>query len=349
MKRRLGLVGMLLLLVVVALANTLGITQGRAEARSLQPGMHHGYLPMVMAPFSSPPGSTMLVSVASDGTQGNLGSFMPAISADGRYVAFESAASNLVEGDTNEAHDAFVHDRETGETTRVSITSNGMQGNNSAYGPTISADGRYVAFYSVASNLVSGDTNLVYDAFVHDREMGETTRVSIASDGTQANMATFVPTISADGRYVAFGSYASNLVNGDTNGYEDIFVHDRETGQTTRVSVASEGEQGNGDSHKPSISEDGRYVAFESIASNLVDGDTHGHPAIFVHDRETGQTTLVSAASDGTPGNGYSYSPAISADGHFVAFWSAASNLVNGDTNGSDDIFVHDRGSNEDQ
>jgi archaellum component FlaF (FlaF/FlaG flagellin family) len=294
-------------------------------------------------------GQTTRVSVASDGTQGNSYSSWPSISADGRYVAFESRASNLVPGDTNNNTDIFVHDRQTGQTTRVSVASDGTQGNGTSMVPHISADGRHVAFNSLASNLVPADTNGTWDAFIHDRQTGQTTRVSIASDGTQGNDQGYVTTggggrsVSADGRYVAFGSRASNLVPGDTNDAPDVFVHDRQTGQTTRISVASDGTQGNGASNAFSISADGRYVTFASEASNLVPGDTNNARDIFVHDRQTGQTTRVSVASDGTQGNSPSFVPAISADGRYVAFESEASNLVPGDTNGYQDTFVHDR------
>ena len=194
-----------------------------------------------------------------------------------------------------------------GDTTRVSVASDGAQGNRYSYDPSISADGRYVAFYSYASNLVSGDTNGVYDVFVHDRQSGQTTRVSVASDGAQGNNGSYYdPSISADGRYVAFDSSASNLVSGDTNGARDVFVHDRQGGGTTRVSVASDGAQGGTGSWNPSISADGRYVAFYSGASNLVSGDTNGTDDVFVHDGQTGQTTRISVASDGSQGNNHS-------------------------------------------
>jgi WD40 repeat protein len=292
---------------------------------------------------------TELVSVASDGTQGNSGSHAPAISADGRYVAFSSSASNLVEEDTNGISDIFVHDRKTGQTQLVSIASDGTQGNNDSGGASISADGRYLVFFSSANNLVEGDTNGVQDCFVHDRLTGETTRVSVASDGTQANGAcayygwwfVYKTSISADGRYVVFHSDATNLVEGDTNGVQDCFVHDRITGETTRISVASDGTQGNGSSGFPTISADGRYVAFESDATNLVEGVTNG--GVFVHDRVTGKTTFESVSSDGIQGNNGAMFPAISADGRYVAFISFSDNLVEGDTNGVWDCFVHDR------
>ncbi len=298
---------------------------------------------IILAQSDPADGMTSRVSVASDGTQGNEDSYSPSISADGRYVAFSSTATNLVSGDTNGMWDVFVHDRQTGQTTRVSVASDGTQGNDESTGRSISADGRYVAFESHANNLVSGDTNGSGDVFVHDRETGQTTRVSVASDGTQGNDHSDWPSISANGRFVAFHSIANNLVSGDTNDFADVFVHDRETGQTTRVSVASGGTQGDGHSSWPSISADGRYVTFESFANNLVSGDNNGNWDVFVHDRQTGQTTCVSIASDGTQGNNGSYFSSISADGRYVAFDSDANNLVSGDTNGTLDAFVHDR------
>jgi Tol biopolymer transport system component len=310
-------------------------------------------------------GETTRVSVASDGIQGNYYSINPSISANGRYVAFDSNASTLVLGDTNGCSDVFEHDRVTGETTRISVASDGTQGNESSFYPSVSADGRYVAFESASSNLVVGDTNDYVDVFVHDRVTGETTLISVATDGTQGIGGSYRPFISADGGNIAFVSGASNLVVGDTNGTEDIFVHDQESGETTRVSVASNGLQGNSSSgylfsnpdiFRPSISADGRFVAFQSQASNLVDGDSAmcwgwelKHPIyyncsdIFVHDRQTGGTTRVSVASDGTQGNFDTYLQSISADGHFVEFESWASNLVAGDTNYANDIFVHDQ------
>ena len=287
-------------------------------------------------------GETTRVSVATDGTQGNSYSRVSSISADGRYVAFSSEANNLVIGDTNNRGDVFVHDRQTGQTTRVSLASDGTQGNIESWFPSISADGRYVAFTSWASNLVSGDTNGYGDVFVHDRQSGGTMRVSVATDGTQGNRDSLYPFVSGDGRYVAFHSISNNLVSGDTNNTYDIFVHDLLNGQTTRVSVATDGTQGNGNSFSSSISANGRYVAFRSYASNLVSGDTNSTDDIFVHDRQSGQTTRVSLASSGTQGNGGSLFPSISADGRYVAFQSEDSNLVSGDTNGTSDVFVHE-------
>jgi Tol biopolymer transport system component len=280
--------------------------------------------------------------VASDGTQANRPSYRPSISADGRYVAFSSGASNLVPGDTNYWVDVFGRDCQTGETTRVSVASDGTQANYPSYRPSISADGRFVAFDSQASNLVANDTNGRSDVFVHDRQTGETSRVSVRSDGTQGTGGnSYIPRLSADGRYVAFYSEAPNLVAGDTNGFLDVFVHDHQTGQTTRVSVRNDGGQGNEDSAWPAISADGRYVAFYGEASNLVVGDTNGVWDVFAHGRETGETFRVSVASGGRQGNRTSLLPSISADGRCVAFSSEATNLVSGDHNGKSDAFVH--------
>jgi Tol biopolymer transport system component len=289
-------------------------------------------------------GQTERVSVDSVGAQGDSDSFAPSISADGRYVAFNSSASNLVAGDSNGTHDIFVRDRLTGQTERVSLDSAGAQGDSLSFEPSISADGRYVAFYSSASNLVAGDSNGTYDVFVRDRVTGQTERVSLDSAGAQGNSDSYAPSISADGRHVAFSSLASNLVAGDTNGALDIFVRDRVTGQTERVSMDSAGVQGNSHSAVPSISADGRYVAFRSYASNLVAGDTNGALDIFVRDRVTGQTERVSVDQAGVQGNSQSLDASISADGRYVAFRSLASNLVAGDTNDAWDIFVRDRG-----
>jgi hypothetical protein len=283
------------------------------------------------------------VSIATNGDQANDWSDHPVLSEDGRYAAFYSAASNLVSGDTNNMGDIFVRDRISLQTTRVSVASNGAQANGSSGGASISGDGRYVAFQSYATNLVSGDNNNSIDVFVHDRTNVQTVRVSVASNGTQGNNASYGLAISANGQFIAFYSDASNLVSGDTNGFGDIFVRNLTLGQTTRVSVASDGTEGNSWAYSdPSISSDGRYVAFSSEASNLVSDDTNNRRDIFVHDRTSGQTMRVSLSSDELEANDWSEHPFISADGHEVAFYSQASNLVGGDTNNMGDVFVRD-------
>jgi Tol biopolymer transport system component len=221
------------------------------------------------------------VSLGPGGVQANGESSRPALSADGRFVAFDSEADNLVSGDTNGTTDIFVRDRKTGTTTRVSLGPHGAQANGGSGDSSLSADGRYVAFDSGASNLVPGDTNEVHDVFVRDRKTGKTARVSVGPRGAQANNVSFDPSISADGRFVVFYSNASNLVPGDTNDTWDVFVHDRKTGRTTRASLFGQSTI----TFRPAISADGRYVAFSSEAGNLVPGDTNGVRDVFVYTR----------------------------------------------------------------
>jgi Tol biopolymer transport system component len=294
-------------------------------------------------------GTTTRVSVGGSGAQANGQSWQPAISANGRLVAFASTASNLIDGDTNGADDVFVHDRLTGATTRVSVASGGAQGSGESNEPALSADGRLIAFVSFSSNLVSGDTNRWEDVFVHDRATGTTKRVSVDSRGTQGNSFSIEPSISGNGRFIAFRSDASNLVPGDTNRGHDVFIRDLRSQSTARVSVSSEGAQANCArvyespcSWEPSLSHDGRAVAFTAGAPNLVARDTNEDDDVFVRDRLGGLTTRVSVSSGGAQGNSFSYGPAISAEGRFVAFTSDASNLVAGEANRSADIFVHD-------
>ncbi|HOW34209.1 MAG TPA: Ser-Thr-rich GPI-anchored membrane family protein [Methanoregulaceae archaeon] len=292
--------------------------------------------------------TTSRVSVSTNGTQGNGASTSLSISADGRYVAFSSSASNLVPNDTNGMSDVFVHDRLTGNTSRVSVNSTGVQGDvaagyGSALNPSISADGRYVSFDSGSTNLVNGDTNGRTDVFVHDRLTGNTSRVSVNATGVQGDGDSAISSISADGRYVAFSSSATNLVAGDTNTVFDVFVHDRLTRNTSRVSVSTGGAEGNSGSGGPSISADGRYVAFASTASNLVLSDYNTEVDIFVRDRLKGTTTLVSQSSSGTTGNRGSYSPSISADGRYIVFDSPAYTLIDGHVGEYWDVFVRDQ------
>jgi tricorn protease-like protein len=293
-------------------------------------------------------GTTEIVSVSGSGAQGNNFSYQPSISSDGRFVAFYSDATTLVPDDTNARSDVFVHDRQEGTTERMSVDSSGAQGNGGSGFPSISSDGRFVTFSSHATNLVPGDTNDTGDIFVHDQQMGTTNRVSVSSSGDQANnggsYGSLDPSISSDGRFVAFQSDATNLVPGDTNGTytDDIFVHDQQTGTTQRVSVSSSCDQTNFPSYKPSISSDGRFVTFASIATNLVPDDTNDTVDVFVHDRQTGTTQRVNVDSLGNRANGGSVDPSISSDGRFVVFDSDATNLVPGDTNGQPDVFVHE-------
>jgi Tol biopolymer transport system component len=282
------------------------------------------------------------VSVSGGGAQGDEESGGPSISADGRYVAFASAADNLVAGDTNGDYDVFVYDQQADTVRRVSVATGGAQANGDSRSPVMSGDGKCVAFISRATNLVSGDTNGKWDVFVHTLASGETTRVSVATGGTQANGDCTRVSLDADGSLVGFTSRATNIVVGDTNGVADVFVRDRTAGTTQRVSVGDdEGQAGRG-SDSVSVSGDGRYVAFDSIADNLVVGDTNGKWDVFVRDRQSGSTTRVSVDSAGVQASGDSICPSISADGKYVAFESEARDLVGGDTGGLWDVFVRD-------
>lgn len=286
-------------------------------------------------------------SVGPRGRQPDGGSGAPSISGNGRFVAFHSVATNLVRGDTNERPDIFVYDRETRETSRVSVATNGTQGDHISASLSISRTGRFVVFGSLATNLVRRDTNGMPDAFLHDRDTGRTVIVSVSSTGQQGrNLGSGQPAVSARGRFVAFVGYPSNLVPGDTNGKPDIFVRDRRAGTTTRVSVSSSGVQANrqsGTYSGPDISADGRYVVFESDARTLVKGDTNGWKDVFLHDRWTHRTTRVSVGAGRAQGDNASYWPSISGDGRYVAFSSRASNLVDDDENDAWDVFVRDR------
>ncbi len=292
-------------------------------------------------------GTTTRVSTSSTGGQVDSNSVTPSISVDGRYVAFASFATNLVPGDTNDDWDVFVKDRQTGQTTRVSVDSSGAQGNAASAGPEISADGRFVAFWSRATNLVPGDTNGSVDVFVRDLAANTTTRVSLDVAGGEASADSGVCSISGDGRYVAFQSLAA-LDPSDANESWDVYVRDRIAGVTTRASLSSSGNDPSGDCEAPSISADGRYVAFQSDAPNLVASDPNGKLDVFVRDLLNGTTALASVSSNGAAGgvagDDISFAPSISADGRAVAFVSLASTLVPGDTNGPlhPDAFLRD-------
>lgn len=358
-------------------------------------------------------GTTARVSVATGGVEANGHSYAPAISGDGRFVVFHSSATNLVTGDTNAFDDVFLHDTQTGTTTRLSVSTGGTQGNGDSQFARISDNGNRIIFHSYASNLVGSDTNGTpaaftgLDVFVRDRNANTTVRVSLTNGGAQSNgdsgnpaisadgryvvfqssatnltaapdsngalddifvrdtvssttalcsrnntsfqgnMASYLPVISADGRWVAFNSDADNLVTMDGNGLSDTFLFDRQTLTTSRVSVSSTGVEaflGSRSFNRPAISSDGRYVAYFSAADNLVSGDFNVQDDVFVHDRVTARTSLVSLDGSGVQGTGYSIAPSISGDGRYVVFVSSSATLVAADTNGSDDIFVRDRG-----
>lgn len=290
------------------------------------------------------------VSVAFDGTQTDGESTYPSISGTGLQVAYTSRASNLVPGDTNGVADAFVFDVPTGSTTRETVSTTGEQANGESYTyfPAVSADGRFIVFSSKASNLVPDDTNGTWDVFLRDRFLRVTRRVSVSTAGEQANGPSLHAVISGNGRYVAFHSLASNLVPGYGSGAANVFVHDLETGQTKLVSRGGNGTVANGKSERSSISHDGRFIAFSSEASNLIDGDNNGIEDVFVHDQLLNTIVRVSVGQNGEEPIGVTpqrmdRKSVISPDGRYVLFRSDSPNLVRGDTNGEVDIFLHDR------
>ena len=317
-------------------------------------------------------GHTEPISAGQDGSPSDDDSTSPSVSADGRFVTFQSFGTSLAGDGSDGTSNVFVLDRETGRTVLASVSSDGRGGDDDSGAPSISADGRFVAFQSFASNLGTTGTAGEPNVFVRDRDggltgqIGEGSRPSIsadgrfvafessfgsvllhdrqtkttvvasrAADGSSADDDSGSASISADGRYVAFQSFASNLVTGGTGPVSNIFVYARDTGSVELVSVAADDDSG-----APSISADGRFVAFQSFASNLSPGLTNGMSNVFVYDRETGSTAQLSVPLDGFPPDDDSGSPSISADGRYVAFQSFASGMVPGDTGGVQGIYV---------
>jgi Tol biopolymer transport system component len=432
----------------------------RAAVVAAATGLLAGAAPGLAAVTAEPP---ELVSESLSGQSSNGGGGIPRISADGRYVAFGSSGDDLVPGDTNGVIDVFVRDLTTGEVERVSVSSDGVQADEYSSSPQISADGRYVGFSSSSTTLVAeelepgpshyfirdrwsdqtrvvlirhegreayvqslfaslsgngrflafvssddlvpgdddGDGRDIYrvdletmevqlvtvapegrpsqlwsdrpsvsysgrfvafessarlvardrngerDVYVRDMLKQRTQLVSVSSREVGGDKGARAPAISAGGRYVVFSSWASTLVPGDTNRKSDVFIRDRRLGTTHRVSVSSNERQGNRQTHGEStfigsaaVSADGRFVAFNSLASNFVRGDTNDTLDVFVRDRAEGTTSLMSEATDGSTGNGTSSWAVLAADGSRAAFSSAASDLVPNDMNDAGDVFV---------
>jgi len=266
---------------------------------------------------------------------------LPAISADGMAVAFVSYASNLVPGDGNSRRDIFVWDKSSDTISRVSLSTSGVQSGYESLNPAISGDGRFVGFDSRAPNFVVGDTNASSDVFLRDRLTNVTTRISVSASGVQGEAGSTNPSISGDGRYIAFESDANNLVSGDL-GSHDIFVKDRVTGTVRLISLTWDGKPANFRCEKPNISNDGRFVAFISSATNLVPIDTNNKQDVFLVDTLLNTITRVSVAGDGSEANDNSIGVSLSSDGSRIAFVSYANNLVPDDTNACADAFVKD-------
>lgn len=309
--------------------------------------------------FDEPGGiATVRVSVASDGTPGNGWSAGPAISANGRVVAFFSLSTNLVPGDTNDAMDVFAHDRDADgngiydepggtSTRRMSVNSNGFQGNDWSFdgdAPSISANGRLVAFTSRASNLVPLDTNEAQDVFVHDRVTGVTSRMNVSSFGAETvYQDSFGSGLSADGRVVAFLSADHQLAtsSGYEPGYYDVFVHDRVTGETTTwTQTTPVGIRTGGTPFAPRLSADGRLVAFVVRFGNYY--EVPGEAFVYVHDRIADTTTAFSIGTGDDFLHAENREFAFSEDGRGIAFESVGATFVTGDSNGVADAFVHD-------
>ena len=339
---------------------------GRALARN-------GAVTLINDTITAAPSGTALAVAPANGpvAPANGPSSAPAISGNGRYVAFASSASNLVANDTNGVSDIFVRDRELGITRRVSISSAGVQANGSSGHPSISKDGRYVAFQSSATDLIPGDSNGVADVFVYDRALGTIERASVSDSRRQLASGGAAPGISGDGRYVAFVTKSAAVPSANTclgradrNGVEDVYIYDRtlkkavqQASAYTQVRRHACGSRsltvttgGNAASLNPVLSAHGRYVAFQSTASNFV-RDTNHASDVFVRDRSSGRIWRASVSDRGKQSNGRSSHPSISADGRYVAYESLASNLVTKrlggipvpDTNGVSDIFRYDR------
>lgn len=284
-------------------------------------------------------GSSECVSVSSAGVKADGDCSDAALDRRGRRVAFASLAVNLVENDLNGLQDVFVHDRKTGETLRASITSGGNEANGDSDHPALTADGRRVVFASYASNLVPQDTNDASDIFLRDLLTGQTTRVSLAFNGGQAGGGSFLPEISANGRFVAFMSYAANIAPNDLNPARDVFVRDLKTGQAEIVSVSSAGDSAHVPSGAVAISANGRWLAFESDAASFDGDDLWPGSDVFLRDRKLGTTTLISRPLAGQLANGDSFAPAISANGRWAVFTSASSHVVADDGNFASDVF----------
>jgi len=293
------------------------------------------------------------VSVSTVGAQSNGHSNRPSLNSDGRYVVFTSQATNLDPRDTSATADIYLHDRLLDTTELVSVSLGNTGGNDSSGFPTVSSDGRYVTFESAATNLTKEQTIGLKKIHLRDRQLQQTTLISVPFDGSPITNECVQPIMTPDARFIAFVGSMDNLVPGDTNNTRDVFVHDRQTGETSRVSISSSGQQANDSSPaqfdgRVSISADGRYVAFSSSATNLIPIDTNEFWGdVYLHDRTTGQTSVVSVSSAGEQADFGGENPVVSDDGRRIAFQSPAGNL-SPDPNGfSPDVFMHDRATGQ--
>jgi Tol biopolymer transport system component len=288
-------------------------------------------------------GTTSCVSVNSNGNEGNQDSHASSISGDGTVIAFDSAATNLAGNKCdNGFNHIFVHDLRTGTTTCVSVRTNGDEGNGDSFDPSISADGRVVVFQSTATNLANRCNNGNAHIYMHNLTTGETSCVSVNNEGEQSNGNSSLARVSGDGRSVVFQSNPTNITQRCSNGFTHIFVRDTVEDRTICASIDNHGTQGNNDSVQPSISSDGRFVAFSSAANNLTANRcVAGNVQVFVRDRASEKTRCASVGPKKVEGNSQSINPSISANGALVTFESDSNNLVKTDANGLRDVFGH--------
>jgi len=291
--------------------------------------------------FKAASQDTFLADVGIDGAQADKEASSVAVSADGRWIAFQSSALNLVPGTTNPGH-IFVKDTLTGAIDIGSRSSSGAKGNAPSSNPFLSADGRYVVFESMATNLVPGDFNVAKDIFLRDLVLGTTQRVSVAQDGSESDRNSDEPTVSDDGRFVTFFTDATLGFANDTNGTYDVFVRDTGLGTTRQVSLTPAGVTGSSSSQSAMVSGDGGFVAFESLSKDILPGQAFNQRQIYRRDLGTDATERVSVDSAGILANATSEEPGISSDGRFVAFVSLATNLAAGDLLFQNDVFVRD-------
>ena len=280
-------------------------------------------------------------SVEASGTgEPNGASFEPSLSEDGRFMAFTSAASNLVPGDDNSSSDVFVRDHQSGVTELISVNTSGGFANDFSERPDISPDGRYVVFASWASDLVAGDSISTPDVFLRDRQNGTTELISVDSNEIPGTIGSLGGSVSDSGRYVAFQSF--DQFENDTNSDWDIYLRDRTLGTTRLMSTDSSNTTAAGASFDPAVSGDGSTVVWWASSDNIVAGDSNGQPDVFW--RTTGLLIklLISQPNGGGQADGGSRSPDVSYNGSFVVFDSNATNLVTGDTNSESDVFRWD-------
>ena len=286
---------------------------------------------------------TVPLIVAPSGDAPNDSSRSPILAGSGKVAALATNATNLVGTDVDAVRDILVVKLRKGLITCASVSTEGVKADGDSDDPALDKRGRHVAFASLATNLVEGDSNGVQDIFVHDVRTAGTVRASVATDGTEADGPSQQPWVSSSGRYVVFASEATNLVADDTNGASDIFLRDLVAGTTQRVSVAADGTQGDGDSLLPRVSGTGRYVAFVSQAQNLVALDDNNSRDVFVRDLKTGAMEIASVSTGGAAANGHCDTLSLSANGRYVAFDSRAGNLDVADEHEGLDVFLRDR------